>query len=250
MFYFITYKPVDDITNKVSSEFEERFSPKDGISSEHKGIGFAVPIRTQVYAANKQMTKILAIAILFTLSSVNLAFALEKQHNSEVKRQVISGVKSSATKQPIKETEDPDLKLSIEELKKKYPISLLDEKKKNYKEGQKINIDDYSEAEIKAAFLNADKNFNNRKFVTKVINGIDSELEEVLVLNQQELFLIQATCEKLGVADTSELPKNQRVIQSFIFSNQIIRYSVYKYVDRETANCLMAGDPFSTEDRD
>ena len=64
------------------------------------------------------------------------------------------------TEQPA---EDPALKLSIEELReelrKEYPISLLDKKKKNYKPGQKINIDDYSIAEIKAAFLNADKNF-------------------------------------------------------------------------------------------
>jgi hypothetical protein len=36
-----------------------------------------------------------------------------------------------------------DLKLAIEELRKKYPISLLDKKKKSYKAGQKINIDDY-----------------------------------------------------------------------------------------------------------
>ena len=58
----------------------------------------------------------------------------------------------SATKISEQLKKDEDLKLAIEELKKKYPISLLDKKKKSYKTGQKINIDDYSAAEIKAAF--------------------------------------------------------------------------------------------------
>ncbi len=77
---------------------------------------------------NKQMMKILTIAILLILSSVNLSFALEEQHNSEVKKQVVSGVKSSAKKQSAEEIEDPDLKLSIEQLKKKYPIGWLEKK--------------------------------------------------------------------------------------------------------------------------
>ena len=85
-------------------------------------------------------------------------------------------VKSTESKSStVNANEDPDLKLSIEELKKKYPISLLDEKKKSYKADQKINIDDYSIEEIKAAFLNADSNFVSRKVelgdVVKNSNG-------------------------------------------------------------------------------
>ncbi len=50
---FITLKPVEDITNTVSSEFGERFPPTPQASSQHKGIDFAVPIKTKVYAAHK-----------------------------------------------------------------------------------------------------------------------------------------------------------------------------------------------------
>jgi len=53
MFYFITHKPIDDITNTVSSEFGERFPPKAGATSQHQGIDFKVPIGTKVYAAHK-----------------------------------------------------------------------------------------------------------------------------------------------------------------------------------------------------
>jgi len=52
MFYFITHKPVDDISDTVDSEFGTRFPPKDGATSEHKGIDFAVSSGTQVYAAH------------------------------------------------------------------------------------------------------------------------------------------------------------------------------------------------------
>ena len=52
MFYFITHKPIDDITKTVSSEFGGRFPPKAGASSQHRGIDFAVSTGTQVYAAH------------------------------------------------------------------------------------------------------------------------------------------------------------------------------------------------------
>ncbi len=192
------------------------------------------------------MMKILTIAILLILSSVNLSFALEKQHNSEVKKQVISNMKSSATKQSTEEIADPDLKLSIEELKRKYPISLLDEKKKNYKEGQKINIDDYSEAEIKAAFLNADKNFVSRKKVEgRDVTISDGSIfwvdEEVLVKNQQELIIIGISCDKLRHSDWSKLNKKWKNLFDFIFSDDlpISYYYTIKYVPRDNAGfCL------------
>ena len=53
MFYFITHKPIDDITNTVSSEFGKRFPPKAGATSQHQGIDFNVPIGTRLYAAHK-----------------------------------------------------------------------------------------------------------------------------------------------------------------------------------------------------
>ena len=85
---------------------------------------------------------------------------------------IFSSLICSAYAKEVNQEQDPviqsqiehqRIKLGIEELRKKYPISLLDEKKKHYKAGQKVNIDDYSEAEIKAAFLNADQNFVSRK---------------------------------------------------------------------------------------
>ncbi len=172
------------------------------------------------------MTKILTVLILFILSSVDLAFSLEKQQNSEVKKQGVSDIKPKATK----ENEDPDLKLSIEELKKKYPISLLDEKKKNYKEGQKINIDDYSEAEIKAAFLNVDKGSKNDKFESSTIKKV---------------------CERLGW--TYNLPvmtESQKRTQFFIFSNYKIREYVSQLVSDDISFCLLDADPLGIENRD
>jgi hypothetical protein len=85
----------------------------------------------------------------------------------------------------------------------------LDEKKKHYKAGQKINIDDYSAAEIKAAFLNADRNFVSRKKITRRGFEIDgagiSVDEEVLVKNQQEMILIGKACYKLRACPKSFL---------------------------------------------
>jgi hypothetical protein len=143
-----------------------------------------------------------------------------------------------------KEITDPDLNLSIEELKKKYPISLLDEKKKSYKPGQKINIDDYSIEEIKAVFLNADGNFVSRKKVQG--RGVEIGTasvwidEEVSVKDQQELIIIGRVCDKLRHSDWSKLNKKWRGLFNFIFSDDLqISYYVMKYVSREEAGfCL------------
>jgi hypothetical protein len=151
----------------------------------------------------------------------------------------------SKTSNRQKEVTDPDLSLSIEELKKKYPISLLDEKKKNYKPGQKINIDDYSIEEIKAAFLNADGNFVSRKKVQG--RGVEIGTasiwidEEILVKDQQEAILIKMVCEKLGsgYVNWSSLNKKWRSLFYFIFSDDLrLSYYVMRYVPIEAKFCL------------
>ncbi len=52
MVNFITSKPVNNL-NTISSEFGERVSPTKGATTTHKGIDFAVPINTPIYAAHK-----------------------------------------------------------------------------------------------------------------------------------------------------------------------------------------------------
>ena len=52
MVNFITSKPVSNL-NTISSEFGERISPTKGATTTHKGIDFAVPVNTPVYAAHK-----------------------------------------------------------------------------------------------------------------------------------------------------------------------------------------------------
>ncbi len=140
-------------------------------------------------------------------------------------------------------TQDPDLKLSLEELKKKYPISLLDEKKKHYKEGQKINIDDYSNAEIKAAFWNADKNFVSRKRVN--YRNIKTKSTESLfgfnitVKNQQEAEIISATCERLMAMekDWSDLDNKWQDILHSIFDTFMID-KLIQFLPPEASVCV------------
>ena len=140
-------------------------------------------------------------------------------------------------------TQVPERKLSLEELKKKYPISLLDEKKKNYKEGQKINIDDYSNAEIKAAFVNADRNFVSRTRVnyrniktksTESLFGFD-----ITVKNQQEADIISATCERLMAMekDWSDLDSKWQDIMYSIFENQKT-YQIIEFLPPEASVCV------------
>ncbi len=137
-------------------------------------------------------------------------------------------------------TQDPDLKLSLEELKKKYPISLLDEKKKHYKEGQKINIDDYSNAEIKAAFVNADKNFVSRKKIEyKTKSGMTSFNFEITVKNQQEAEIILATCEGLMRMEKNWPNLNDRWqdIMYSIFENQKT-YQIIEFLPQKANSCV------------
>ncbi len=160
----------------------------------------------------------------------------------------------SKTSNRQKEVTDPDLSLSIEELKKKYPISLLDEKKKNYKPGQKINIDDYSIEEIKAAFLNADGNFVLKvpsSEIPEIAPGkVDVNLldNNVKAHSQLELDIIHESCERTGYAILEE-PEKYRVLQSFLFSSEKIQKFFLRFVPNKTWSCFSGSDPFELEDR-
>lgn len=166
---------------------------------------------------------------------------------------IFSSLICSAYAKEVNQEQDPviqsqiehqRIKLGIEELRKKYPISLLDEKKKHYKAGQKVNIDDYSEAEIKAAFLNADQNFVSRKKIKGRGFEIDGAGiwvdEEVLVKNHQELIIMDRACYKLRHSNWSKLNKKWRNLFDFIFSDALpISHYTIKYVPYEEAgHCL------------
>ncbi len=188
----------------------------------------------------QKIKKILGLAIVVLALFVNAAFAETNKIDKTSHNKASSATKTIKTEN----VGDPDLKLSIEELKKKYPISLLDEKKKNYKPGQKINIDDYSIEEIKAAFLNADSNFVRSypikmRFVDTKNGGGFAVDKEVIVKNQQEVILIEKACDKLAHSDWSKLNKKWNDLFSFIFSDRLpISYYAIKYIPQEVGHCL------------
>jgi len=197
------------------------------------------------------MKKIIKLYAAF-LISIFLSFSCSKiivnnSSNSENSLEVLK----HDSKQDIPNQEDPDLKLSIEELRKKYPISLLDKKKKNYKQGDQINIDDYSIEEIKAAFLNADRNFISRIKVPEIASGklngniLDNNIK---VHSQLELDIIEESCQRLGYAIIDE-PKKHRILQHFLFSSDKIQIFFLRFVPIKTNNCFIEADPFETEDR-
>jgi len=166
--------------------------------------------------------------------------------------------KTAQTKQENKQQEitDPDLKLSIDELKKKYPISLLDEKKKNYKPGQKINIDDYSIAEIKAAFLNADRNFISRIPESKIpmvsAGKVDVKIlnNDVKVHSQLELDIIDESCNEFTWV-TGSSPKKYQIMKSFLFSwEREIPLFIYRFVPIKTQSCFDTDTGWSGEQSD
>lgn len=176
--------------------------------------------------------------ITFTFSSICVLAADIGESQSHISKNIEDPVIRS-------QIEDRRIKIGIEELRKKYPISLLDGKKKHYKAGQKINIDDYSEVEIKAAFLNADRNFISRKkvkpkYVTISDGSIFSVDEEVFVKDPLELILIDRACDKLRHSDWSKLNKKWDNLFDFIFSDNLpISYYTIEYVPREEAGfCL------------
>ncbi len=154
----------------------------------------------------------------------------------------------SKTSNRQKEVTDPDLSLSIEELKKKYPISLLDEKKKNYKPGQKINIDDYSIEEIKAAFLNADGNFVRYEPTRRLVDTKDGGgfvvYKNVVVKNPHEIAIIEAVCDKLGIGGSSNLNKSQERLRLFVFSGDLISRHISNYISAEAGHCIENKNPF------
>ncbi len=163
---------------------------------------------------------------------------------------------ASASKPAVKITKttgDPDLKLSIEELRKKYPINLLDQKKKSYKQGQKINLDDYSIEEIKAAFLNADRNFISRIPLKDIpiINGkYDHEIlyNDVKAYSQLELDIIDESCNKLGLYVFTK-PKKYQILQYFLFHSEKIQIFIGRFIPTKTSICFSNNDPFELEDR-
>ncbi len=146
----LTHRPLNNLESvRVSEEMGDRANhPIDGKPSPHNGIDLLPSGDLTVFATHNgtvirslyqvdekrerrwgnyvliNLKLQLTVVILFILPSVNLSFALEKQQNSEMK----SNMKSSTTKQSTKEIADPDLKLSIDELKKKYPIGWLEKK--------------------------------------------------------------------------------------------------------------------------
>lgn len=102
-------------------------------------------------------------------------------------------------------------------------------------------------------FLNADGNFvryepTRRSVYTKDGGGFVVD-KEVIVKNLHELLIIEAVCDKLGVADSSQLTKNQNAIQLFVFSDYRIRKYVRPFVSVEAENCLTVNDPLGYEDR-
>jgi hypothetical protein len=149
------------------------------------------------------------------------------------------------------QVKDPDLKLSLEELKKKYPISLLDEKNKSYKEGQKINIDDYSNAEIKAAFLNAEKNFKKNKSSHRVVDTETGSFlvnKEVITFNPHEISIIEEACCSLKDGKVGSVER--KALLYFIFSNHMVREYINPFISVEASNCLFVNDPLNSEYRD
>ncbi|MES2961505.1 MAG: hypothetical protein V4694_03875 [Pseudomonadota bacterium] len=159
--------------------------------------------------------------------------------------------KSSAQNSAQYDIDDSDL--SIEELKKKYPPSLLDKKNKAYKPGQKVDIKDYSIAEVKAAFLNADKNFISRipmNEIPRTASGkYDSYISDndVIAHSQLELDIIDASCNKFGLR-VYTAPKKYEILQSFIFSSDKIRIHSMRFLPQKTEVCLFTNDPLGVED--
>ena len=147
-----------------------------------------------------------------------------------------------------------DSYLSIEELKNKYPPSLLDKKNKDYKPGQKVDIKDYSIAEVKAAFLNADKNFISRKSSNEIPLVSPGKVDGYVLMNdvkassQLELDIIDAACNKFGSGIYTQ-PKKYQVLQSFLFSSDKILAHSGRFVPNKTKNCFVESDPFELEDR-
>jgi len=187
---------------------------------------------------NKSLKSLLAALVLAS----SLIFAHE----------AIAQISKSQT-QNSEQYDIDDSYLSIEELKKKYPPSLLDKKNKNYKPGQKVDIKDYSIAEVKAAFLNADKNFISRipmNEIPRTASGkYDSYISDndVIAHSKIELDIIDASCNKFGLR-VYNAPKKYEILQSFIFSSDKIRIHSMRFLPRKTEVCLFTSDPLGIED--
>ncbi len=191
----------------------------------------------------QKIKKILGLAIVVLALFVNAAFAETNKIDKTSHNKASSATKTIKTEN----VGDPDLKLSIEELKKKYPISLLDEKKKSYKAGQKINIDDYSIEEIKAAFLNADRNFVSRMSL-KEAHTVEMLNNDVKAKSQLELDIIDESCNEF--AWVGDKPKKHQIMRLFLFSSKKIQEHIARFIPIKSENCFTQNDPFELEYRD
>lgn len=155
---------------------------------------------------------------------------------------------------------DPDENLSVDELKKKYPVSLLKNKNDAYQPGAEININDYSNSEIKAAFLNADKNFISMDLVQRDKKGLSYEnskrvtryyrssgagsdyLERIDVVNYHELLIIEEASKHFGQVPSSlDIAKERKVLRSFITSAVVTRF-VYGRIPNDIRYHLLEED--------
>ncbi len=159
-------------------------------------------------------------------------------------------VKSTESKSStVNANEDPDLKLSIEELRKKYPIDWLEKKYGNfdnpectgspydegYEEERQSNlvctfaskdkrktINDFSLSEIKSAFIKKAYSFDQES--NELQDPRINEIRGIVI----EYFILK---------DEHSLTYKERKLKNFIFSdkilNQILNSSSCKYLVRE-----------------
>ena len=157
--------------------------------------------------------KTFALLVTFSLlTSVNYSLAAEGVKSSEALGVAASINTTAVAKDNL---EDPDLKLSIEELRKKYPPSLVAQ----YKERVGQDEGDSPE-EIKSAILNADKNFigQSKRFQKTVDVISDGELG--IIYNAYDYY------NYFGPIDSyqKDLPDEKRILKTFLFSKKILNH--------------------------
>ncbi len=186
------------------------------------------------------------LAASFFLFFVNSASAEETKLQTE-------DAKKSVTSEVQKELEDPDLKLSIEELRKKYPIGWLAKKYGDYNEfcrtddcedncpikpknlvctfyydpfrmgyfedAKKVSLDDFSESELKSVFVSY---------------GLYSQTREDRLYGIIDVFIDHFTNKK-----PESLTEKERVVLRFAFAPQVLSSydmgceNAKRYLDRD-----------------
>ncbi len=157
--------------------------------------------------------KTFALLVTFSLlASANYSLAADGAKSSEA----LGVAANISAAQVVKDNlEDPDLKLSIEELRKKYPPSLVAQ----YKDGVGQDEGDSPE-EIKSAILNADKNFigQSNRYKERVEAISDGELD--IIYNAYDYY------NYFGPIDSyqKDLPDEKRILKTFLFSKKILNH--------------------------